>query len=824
MKSRNSFKLIISLLILLISSQYAIAQKAPIASPDDKKGGVIKGKLVDGRSRMAVEYASVALYSSKDSLLITGTVSKPNGSFLISNVKAGTYYIRITFIGYERVIINDIVIDKEHKEKKLGVIKMKQANAELAAVEIVSEQAYVEYKIDKKIVNVANNLDAAGGNAVDALENVPSVSVDIDGNVSLRGSGNFQVLINGKPSPLSASDALQQIPSAAIKNIEIITNPSAKYDPDGMTGIVNVILKDDVQQGLNGLVEATAASYDSYTLNALLNYRKNKLNFFGGVNARLRRMPGGGSTELENLINPDTTLYTMGELDRLRKRDNYTFKAGLDYYLNDKNTLSIEGSYIFYQKAKDYTTNTHEYTDPIDYDLYKISENTGGRDGNHIKGSLNWEYKNKKEKENLVTMIYFSNGDERKEEDQMEYYSNPDWINSGTVLSGLNTTDDQSKMDFRFKMDYTKKLEKDRKFEAGVQSRNYRENSNFLFNQYDTLNKEFVYRPDYSSKLDFSRDIYSGYATYGGMYKDFGYQLGLRGEYTNRFIDSKLADKSSTINRFDIFPTVHLSQKLGKTNEVMASYSRRIDRPGGWELDPNPIFISSNFVRIGNMDLEPEYTDNFELSYQKTLGASFISAEGYYRTTKNKISRLRAIDQNNITYMTFANLDRDHSAGFEAMVNYRITKWMKLNVTGNYYYYKIEANEDAKTEEQQSNNYNFNGNMSFNITKLMRLQITGFYRGPSVTAQGDMGSFTMLNAALRYDFFNHKLSATFKVRDIFNTMSHEFNSYTDTFNSYNSFYRDSPTFSFTLSYRINNYKQKRKPSMDGGDDGGDGGM
>jgi len=813
---------VLSFFFIIAGMQTGFSQKAPINSPDKHKGGIISGKLIEGKTKAPVEYATIAIYTKLDSVLVTGTISKANGSFIIKGVKNGQYYIIISFIGYERIHLNDIIIDKDHPEKKIGVIKMKHANAELATVEIVAEQAYVEYKIDKKVVNVANNLDAAGGNAVDALENVPSVSVDIDGNVSLRGSGNFQVLINGKPSPLSASDALQQIPSAAIKNIEIITNPSAKYDPDGMTGIVNVILKDDVQQGLNGLVEATAASFNSYSLNVLLNYRHKKLNFFGGVNARLRNSPGGGKTELDNFINPDTTLYRIGELERERKRDNYTFKLGADYYLNKKNTLSIEGSYILHKNAKDYVTNTHEYTDPADYDLYKISENTGGRDGNHIKGSLSWEYKDKKKKTDLVTMMYFSNGDENKEEDQTEYFSNVDWVNSGAIMSGLNTTDDKNKMDFRFKMDYTKKLKKDHKFEAGVQSRNYRETSDFLFNQYDTTTGDFVYRPNYSSKLNFNRDIYSAYATYGGMYKNFGYLLGLRGEYTNRFIDSKMANKSSTINRFDIFPTVHLSQKLGKTHEVMASYSRRIDRPGGWELDPNPIFISSDFIRVGNMELEPEYTDNFELSYQKTIGASFVSLEGYYRTTKNKITRLRQIDNQNITYMTFANLDRDHSAGVEMMLNYRIAKWVKLNVTGNYYYYKIEANEESKTQERQSNNFNFNGNVNFSITKLMRLQLTAFYRGPSVTAQGDIAAFTMTNAALRYDFFNHKLSATFKVRDIFQTMKHEMTSYTETFDTYNSFYRQSPTFSFTLSYRINNYKQKRKPSMGDGEGGMEG--
>ena len=820
--NNSNFKTFLTILTVFFFVN-SFAQKAPIDAPNNKKGGVIKGKLLSAKAKKPVEYATIAIYSVADSSLITGTISKSNGSFKIENVKVGKYYALITFIGFEHKTINNISISKENKIQDLGTIILTPAHQEIKGVEIVAEQATVEYKIDKKVVNVANNLDAAGGSAVDALENVPSVSVDIDGNVSLRGSESFQVLINGKPSPLSASDALQQIPAAAIKNIEIITNPSAKYDPDGMTGIVNVILKDNVQQGVNGLIEASAGSFDSYTFNGLLNYRKNKFNYFGGVNARLRSFPGGGETQLENFVNPDTIMYRDGELDRYRKRDQYTFKGGIDYYYNKKNTISVEGAYIFHQNAKNYSTNTHEYTLPVTSDLYKNSDNSGGRNGNHFKGSVLWEYKDKKKGENLTTLVYFAKGNELKEENQMEYLTDKDWNNTGTVLSGLNTIDDDNEMDFRFKMDYTKILKKDHKFEAGIQSRNSREPGKFTFYEYDTLTKDYIYRKDHSSELDFNRDIYSAYATYGGMYKKFGYQLGLRGEYTNRFINSKLANKTSSINRFDIFPTIHLSQKLGKSNQVMASYSRRIDRPGGWELDPNPVFISSDFIRVGNMDLEPEYTDNFELSYQKTLGASFVSMEAYYRTTKNKITRLRTIDNQNITYMTYANLDRDHAAGVELMLNYRIAKWVKLNLTGNYYYYMLEANEEAKTEERQSNNYNFNGNLNFTITPLMKFQLTGFYRGPSVTAQGDIQAFTMMNSALRYDFFNHKLSATFKVRDIFNTMRHEMTSYTDQFNSYNKFYSNNPRFSITLSYRINNYKQKRKPGIDDmGDRGGEG--
>lgn len=826
-KSRKSnLKSIILISIFALSTLIINAQggRPGNMSPSQGPKSGVAGIIIDKQSKHPIPYSTIVLYNQLDSSMVSGTIADENGHFMIK-AKGGNYYLDINFMGYEKVRKENISINKNTSFIKLGKIGLSKAQAELKGVEIVGSQSYVDYKIDRKVINVSRDLASTGSSAVEALQNVPSVTVDIEGNVELRGSSNFTVLINGKPSPLSGGDALEQIPSSAIKNIEIITNPSAKYDPDGMTGIINVILKDNVKQGLNGIVEASAASFDSYGFNTTLNYRKEKWNYYGGVDLRTRNRPGDGSSDMKNFANPDTLFYRNSDLDRLRYRNNYTFKAGIDYFANDRNSFGIEGAYGINNRGKDYFSRITEYYEPsIDPTIYNTSHNTGGRESHFLKMNLSWQHKFKSKGDKLDVLAFINKSDYYKDEYQKEEFSDEDWTPELEIKQWINTNDDNRNIDFRLKADYTKMLSNNRKFEAGIQSRNYRENSTFVYHNYDTIKNDWEILPQNGNTLIFNRDIFSIYSTYGGTINNFGYQLGLRGEYTNRLIESIEGNKGSKINRFDFFPTIHLSQKINDKNSVMASYSRRIDRPGGWELGPNPMYISSTFIRIGNPELEPEYTDSYEISYQTNFAKSFISLEGYYRTTKNKISRIQEMDPvTYITVMTFANLDRDHSAGMEAMANLQLAKWVRLNMSGNYYFYKLIGNISSGTVDTESWNYDVRGNVNLMITPLMRLQLTTFYRGPSVTAQGEFASFYMFNSALRYDFFKHKLAVTFKVNNITNSMQHAFTTNTGTFNTDNIFSVTGPTFSLTATYKINNYKQQRKPTLDDrdGEDGGD---
>ena len=303
---------------------------------------VIKGKIMDAETDSPVEFASVALYSLKDSSLITGVISGSDGSFTLKELPFGKYYIVAKFMGYDQLKRNEIMLTPRQITSDLGNLSLKQSARELDEVEIVADQAHVEYRIDRKVINVGQDINAATGTAVDILENTPSVNVDIDGNVSLRGSSNFTVLIDGKPSPLSGSDALQQIPASAIRNIELITNPSAKYDPDGMAGIINIVSKKNALRGLSGIVNATLGTGDKYSGDFLLNYKMDKLNVYAGATYRDQTF-GGEMNSVKEYYNTltDESSYdeSFGTRDRIRSSNE--FKLGMDYSINDKNSIYI---------------------------------------------------------------------------------------------------------------------------------------------------------------------------------------------------------------------------------------------------------------------------------------------------------------------------------------------------------------------------------------------------------------------------------------------------------------------------------------------------
>ncbi|MBN2745599.1 MAG: TonB-dependent receptor [Bacteroidales bacterium] len=807
--------------ILTVLTLNIFAQKGQGYTQGERPKGTIKGKIIDHISKEAVPYATVALYSFRDSSLTTGSLSTDDGSFQIVDVPAGKYKMEIKFIGYEKYLKKEIILRPPNLDLDLGIIELQHVAGNLDAVEIVAEKTYVEYKIDKKVVNVGQDLNSSGGSAVDALENVPSVTVDIDGNVALRGSTSFTVFVNGKPTPLDGTDALQQIPVGAIKNIEIITNPSAKYDPDGLSGIINVVLKENVKLGLNGMINVNASNRGSYGINGIFSYNIGKFNVFVGGNYNNSVWPGEGYNELTTIAY-DTTEYRITDLDRERKRDRYNLKAGFDFIPNEKNSFTFEGSFGAHGHDKNFSSKIHEYNLPTSYDYYLFSDNPGTHKSNFYSLSANYEYKLDKNGSNIQALAYYEDENESNEDKSLEYMSNADWSLRDSILLGNITREKESGPQYRFQLDFVKKFENKSKFESGVQLRIRPQYSEYEYEEYQA-DKGWVLLPDYGSKLNFVRDIYAIYGIYAGEYKSFGYQIGLRGEYTNRNVFDESRDYDFKIQRFDLFPTVHFSKKFKNDHQILLSYSRRIDRPGGWELEPFTRFISSNFQRQGNPELEPEYTDNFELSYQKAIKQSFVSIEGYYRPTNNRIARIQSIDSTGIITMTFENMDRDISTGVELMVNLRVIKWMDINISGNYYYYQLFSSGTSLGEvNNTSNNFDMRGNLNFIVTKTTRLQLNGFYRSASVTAQGKSASNYMISASARQELFKKKVSISLRINDIFNTMRHEFTTEGIGFTSFNSFTPINPTITVDLSYRINNYKEKKNGN--GGDfgEGGDG--
>ena len=782
--------------------------------------GTIEGKVIDKNTGDFVEYANIVLLKMNDSKMITGTVTDEKGVFKLFKVPFGFYKMTIDFIGYNKITIDSIKVTPRNQPVIIPDIYLKQSISQLEGFEVIADKAAFEYKIDKKVVNVSQDINAAGGTAADVLENIPSVEIDIEGNVTLRGSGNFTVLINGRPSVLEGSDALQQLPSSSIENIEIITNPSAKYNPEGTAGIINVILKKEKENGLTGVFNASAGVNDKYRTDILLNYRTSKLNFVTGFNFRDDNYLMDRNTNRET-YGADTTYFLESTSDRNMSRGGWSVKTGVDWNVTKKTTIGLNGTLGSYGRSMGGETSSKEWTSPVTESYYNFSTNNTPRERNYYNTNLNFLHKFDKKGHKLEGYLYYSYRWADNSETNQEWETDEFWHIIDDPYKSIKTSEISKSDRIRVQLDYTKPIGEIGKFEAGFQSRFENENEEYLFYEFDP-NDGWVNNPLFSNEMDYSRTIHAAYGIYANELFGIGYQFGIRGEYTNRLTSLNSTNTDYSIDRFDYFPTFHFSKQINKNNQVIASYSKRINRPRGWNLDPFVSYIDENNRRVGNPDLKPEYIDAYEFGWQRRIKSGFISLEGYYRVKHDIISRIFEFN-NEEGYMlhTFANLNNDYSLGTEVMLNFEPAKWFTLNLSGSIYNYRLEGELNGESIDKESTNWNTRLNSTFKFSQFTRLQLQAGYRSTSVTAQGSRKGYLSTNLALRHDFLKRKATVILQVRDLFGTMKRDFTVENDTFYEHSVMQRESQIVQLSFSYRINNYqikKDKEGLQENGGDE------
>ncbi len=804
------------ILMMLLLFYSASAQRGPGRNMGAMKIGTITGKVIAEDTNKPLPYANIFVKSQKEDKTITGAIGKQDGTFKVEKVPAGKFYIEVKFIGYAKKVFNDITITPNNKTIDLGVIKLEQSVLRTGTAVVTAERERVEFKIDKKVVNISTDIAAQGKTAAEALENVPSINVDVEGNVSLRGSSNFTVFIDGRPSVLDGNEILQQLPASAIENIEIITNPSAKYDPDGMAGIINVVTKKDMLQGLSGLLNVSAGTKDKYNSDLTLSYRTSDFEFFGGFDWRDNNFEGNGEMKQETYYD-DSTVYRENFGDRLFSHGGLNGKFGLGWNITDATNIKLEGNLGSRGFDRNSYTKAQEYSDARELVDYYVNDNKANRDRDYYSTSLDFMHKFGDNGHQLTGMAYYSSRDALGTDFQTKYLTDNNW-GSKVIDYENKSIEDETDKEYRFKLDYTLPLSETDKFEAGWQGKI--EDESEVFNYYNLLDNNWKLDSMYSNDMDYKLNIQAMYATYSGGFGDFGYQAGLRGEYTKRTIEVAKSDKPFEIDRIDFFPTLHMTQKLSKTDQIQASYSRRIDRPRGRDLDPFPSFINDYNIRIGNPEIEPEYVNSMELGYQKMFEGGMFSIESFYRLSENLITRVTNTydDEPGIFYHTVTNLDKSHTVGLELMTNYAFTNWFNLNISGSYFYYKLDGTlQDDDAVNKSTNSWNVRGMGNFILSKTTRLQFNTFYNGPSVSAQGDVEGFFTLSASLRQDFLDRKLSLALNARGLVGTMKHEFSVEGKNYHTYNVFEREAPVISLTLSYRFNNYKQERNRNNEEGE-------
>ncbi len=778
--------------------------------------GTIVGNVIASDTKKALPYANIFIKNVKDDKTVTGAIGKPDGSFKVEKIPAGKFYAEVKFIGYSKKIFKDLTISPKNTTIDLGTITLEPSVTRTGTAVVTAERERVEFKIDKKVVNISTDIAAQGKTAAEALENVPSINVDVEGNVSLRGSSNFTVFIDGRPSVLDGNEILQQLPASAIDNIEIITNPTAKYDPDGMAGIINVITKKDMLNGLSGLLNVSAGTGDKYNTDLTLSYRTNTFEFFGGFDWSDNNFDGNGEMQQETYYT-DSTVFRQNIGERLFARNGTNGKFGVGINITDATNIKLEGNIGTRGFERNAITKASQYSDVREDKYYYTNDNNAIRDRDYYSTSLDFLHKFDETGHQLTGMVYYSAKDAIGTDYVNKFTTDQSWQNK--VLDyQTKSIEDEEDEDYRFKLDYSLPLSETDKFESGWQGKISKDIENYTY--YNLTDGDWIVDDMFTNVMDFKLNIQSLYATYSGAVSDFGYQLGLRGEYTKRTIDVAAANKVYTIDRLDVFPTLHMSQKIGKKDQILASYSRRINRPRGRDLDPFPSFIDDYNIRIGNPELEPEYVNSMEVGYQKMFEGGMVSVESFYRLSENLITRTiqTNTDEPGVFYHTTSNLDKSHTAGLELMTNYAFTPWFNLNLTGSYFYYKLDGTLDEDDAVNKStNSWNLRAMGNFILSKTTRVQFNTFYNGPSVSAQGDVKGFFDMSASLRQDFLDRKLTLALNARSIIGSMKHDFTTNGVNYYTHNIFEREAPVISLSLSYRFNNYKQEKDKNSNGGD-------
>ena len=787
-----------------------------------EKNGIIKGR-VKIESGEPVEYATVSLYSMRDSSLVSGAIAAADGTFQIAELGFGKYYAEVSFVGFDKTVVSNIMLRPPNIQVDIGDVTIAPTTKMIDEVEIVSDKPQVEYRIDKKVVSVSADITAAGGTAIDVLENVPSIETDIEGNISVRGSSNFTVYIDGRPSILQGSDALQQIPASAIESIEIITNPSAKYEAEGTGGIINVIMKKRRGQGLNGIINTSIGTNNKYSADMLLNYRANSFNLYGGLNYNKRNYEMEARSHEQSWrtyydsINDVSYVDTTDErvLSKINnERNGLGFKLGFDYFINDNNTVSLSGAYD--RRTGNRYSDSYESETRLGVLSNYYTHNFGERTSDNYE--VNADYKSKFNDKGHELTASFNMEGETGGHDQglVRYYDSPD----GAIQTSYNDGDDNPEWELRFKADYVNPYSEHGKFETGIQFDADQAHYDYYFQELDQ-DAGWQDVDSLTQVLDINRAVYSAYALYSNrIFWGIDVQAGLRLEYTDRIVK---ADKDYPIQRPDLFPSIHMSKQFNDHNQLMGGYTRRIDRPREWNLNPVRRYWDAERIRVGNPALEPEYTDMMEINYQYSFNRSFVSFEVYHRHNTNLIERTQQLLPGNedITLHTSVNVGQRNSTGMELMSNVVVKKLLVLNGSVSVFHDKLDI--DSTVREVDTDDEQFSWRSRFNVTVNApwkgRLQVGGFYTASSITAQGERGGFFVMNMGYRQDFFDRRLSATLQARDILKSMNFSHVSYFSNRTIEGHFEREAPVITLTLSYKINNYKSRDRNGS-GGDDNG----
>ena len=755
-------------LLLCMTSPFSL-----FANDTDDALGVIKGKVIDNVSNQPVAYAAVVIKSEDGTETITGGITTEDGNFEINKLPDGTFIFEVQYIGY-KTHSQKLVVAKGKRTLNLGTVTLVEETKELEGVELVAERTTIEQRVDRKVINVGKDLTTAGATASDIMNNIPSVNVDSQtGDITLRGNSNVRVMVDGKLSNVPVAQLLKQIPSTAIKSIELITNPSAKYNPEGMSGIINIVLHKNANIGFNGnvnlgLTKGVEAKFNS---SIDMNYRNGKFNFYGNYGNNIGKWVNDGS-----ILRVDEN--SRQKFDFFNNNKSHLYKLGFDFYLNDKNTISFFTNQNIYEGEGTGETAVTYFNNPSRNVTQLFLD-----DSNNSSEQYNFDYKLDFNKEGHSIELEIDHNLFDSEQDA-DFRS----IGASTYPNYMDFVDTE-RTQTTANLDYVNPLDSISKLELGLQSRNFETKVDYSSTG-QSFNSNGNLVPTPSTKFVYDMDIYSAYATFGQTYEKWSYQMGVRIEDVQVKADTN-AVRSFTDNYTEIYPSAFVTYKPNEGDQVQLSYSRRVDRPGLQQVNPIREFATPLISSFGNPNLVPQFTSSYEANYTKRIKNGSITGGVFYRSITDEINRAIYVDRLDLnkTILTFDNFDKTSAYGFELSTNYKPLKWWNINGSFDLFSQTQRgltetlnttdpepSEEDIVAQRVKVDNtaWNLRMNNSFTVTKALTLQAFGFYRGRNKSIQFNADPMYFVNLGARYSFAQGKGTLSLNYNDIFNTMRFAF--------------------------------------------------
>jgi len=788
--------------------------------------GKISGFVADAQTSEPIEYANIVVYKWRDSTVAYGSVTSDRGRFEINKIMPGRYFLKVSYIGYTTKRFDSLTVLPNKPEFNLGLVKLRPKNVNMNEVVVQGQRDALTANLDKKVYTVDQNMANSGGTAVDVMQNVPSVSVDADGAVAVRGNANINVLVDGRPAALagfSGSDVLSQIPASQIESIEIVTNPSAKYDPEGTGGIINIILKKKSNLGVNGTLMGNAGTKGRYSSSINMNLRGDDFNVFSSYDGRFFNMDGGGTTlRTSTFPSPQGDINSVLDQNSFSNNtmNNHSVNLGADYYLAEKEFITLSGQWRFGDNENKSNISNLNYADisAVQSQFDRITDGTR----NNSSGNYTLSYKKSYEtmSHELTADIMYSQSSMGSDSKITQQYYIPN--ESSSIQRSIS--DNTNKL-WLLQTNYVQPLGGWGRLETGLRSQI---KDLVMLNDYLTWNpatQSFAANGLINNNYNYKEQVHALYGIFSNSLGSFTTQIGLRAEQVIVKGESIVTHQTYESKYFQVYPTVHLRYNFNQLDEIQLSYSRRIDRPQNRQLNPYEDRSDSLNIFKGNPDLRPQFHNALELGYTKTLGKSSVVTNLFYKLSTNLISTISTLMPNGVSYSTFQNISEGSSYGVELIGNSPVTEWMRLN--GSVSYFNNSVNDlGTLGGTNSSNSWMARLSSMMTVSEGLIVQMMFMYRSPSIQLStggfggrgGDMGGGGMffggsaaqtkmkemysMDLMIRKDIMDGRLSVTMRISDLFN--SRKFNTETTGVNYFmiNNRTFDSRTVNIGISYRL----------------------